>query len=267
MMNTISTACNYTIEGKSDGPTLVFIHGWPDNASLWRHQVEALGRDYRCVLITLPNYGEESVKAGGFDFPELVRRLAATIREVQPEGSVGLVTHDWGAYLGYCLEKTHPELISKMAALDIGGHLEPANIKATLMIMSYQWSLVACWLVGGVVPPLGKLMTQGVAKVIRVPSRQRAKIRSRYNYSYFYLWRGMLLPWKRTSLLGRYRPQCPVLYLFGKRKPLMFHSPRWLEIVADSGGRSEGIDGAGHWLMETHSETVNDQLAKWFRDK
>ena len=102
--------------------------------------------------------------------------------------------------------------------------------------------------------------------MIRVPTRQRAQLRSRYNYSYFYLWRGLLLPWKRANLLGSYRPRCPVLYLFGERKPLMFHSPKWLQIVAASGGHSEGIAGAGHWLMETHAEVVNEMLLDWFRD-
>jgi pimeloyl-ACP methyl ester carboxylesterase len=215
------------------------------------------------VLITLPNFGEGAVGAGGFDFPVLVEMLAATIRQVQPEGKVFLVTHDWGAYLGYLLEKTHTGLIGKMVALDIGGHIEPAGLKSSLMIVGYQWSLVACWLVGGAFPPLGKLMSQGVGKVIRVPARQRASIRSRYNYPYFYLWRGMLLPWKRRSLLGSYRPNCPVLYLFGKRKPLMFHSPRWLQIVADSGGRAEGVSGAGHWLMETHADIVNQKVIEF----
>ena len=245
-MSTSFPVCEYTIEGNADGPTLVFIHGWPDNASLWRHQVEALGSKFRCVLITLPNFGEEAVQAGGFDFPEMVGRLSATIRQVQPEGKVSLVTHDWGAYLGYMLDKTHPGMFEKMAALDIGGHLQPMGLKSTLMIMGYQWSLIACWLAGGLIPPLGGLMSRGVGKVIRVPARQRANLRSRYNYPYFYLWRGMLLPWKRDSLLGRYRPKCPVLYLFGESKPLMFHSPKWLQIVADSGGRDQGIAGAGH---------------------
>jgi pimeloyl-ACP methyl ester carboxylesterase len=134
------------------------------------------------------------------------------------------------------------------------------------MIMGYQWSLIACWLAGGLIPPLGGLMSRGVGKVIRVPARQRANLRSRYNYPYFYLWRGMLLPWKRDNLLSRYRPECPVLYLFGERKPLMFHSPKWLQIVADSGGRAEGIAGAGHWLMETHAGVVNDLLIDWFKD-
>jgi pimeloyl-ACP methyl ester carboxylesterase len=238
----------------------VFIHGWPDNASLWRFQVDALAADFRCVLITLPNFGEQATRAGGFTFPELVELITTTVREIQPEGKVSLVTHDWGAYIGYLLEKTHPELIEKMAALDIGGHIEPAGLKPSLMIVWYQWSLALGWLVGGLAPPLGRVLSLGVAKVIRVPGRQRANLRSRYNYPYFYLWRGMLLPWKRKELLGRYRPRCPVLYLFGERKPLMFHSEKWLRIVAESNGHAEGIPGAGHWLMETHPDIVNQKI-------
>lgn len=259
-----SSVCEYRIEGNRDGPTLVFIHGWPDNASLWRWQVAELGANFRCVLLTLPNFGEQAVEPGGFDFPELVDRLAATIREVQPDGGVALVTHDWGAYLGYLLEQAHPDLVSRIAALDIGGHLGTPDLKAALMIMGYQWSLIACWLVGGVIPPLGKILSRAVARVIRVPSRQREAIRSRYNYLYFYLWRNMLLPWKRRHLLHRYRPRCPVLFLWGERKPVMFHSQSWLQIVADSGGCAEGIPGAGHWFMETHPEFVNTKIGGWF---
>lgn len=265
-ISSISPICEYTIRGNPAGPTLVFIHGWPDDASLWRKQAEALGERFRCVLVTLPNFGAESVKPGGCDYPELVDRLAATIREVQPAGRVSLVTHDWGAYIGYMLEQKHPEMFLKIVAMDVGGHLKPLGLKASLMIIGYQWSLVACWLAGGLVPPLGRLMTQGVGKVVGVPARQRRKIRSRYNYPYFYFWRGSLLPWKRSSVLGRYRPKCPVLYLYGEKKPLMFHSPRWLQIVADSGGGSKGIAGGGHWFMETHADAVNGIMADWFSD-
>ena len=257
-------SCEYSIEGNPEGLTLVFIHGWPDNASLWRYQVEALAADFRCVLITLPNFGRQATRAGGFTFPRLVDMLAATIHEVQPEGKVCLVTHDWGAYIGYLLEKTHPGLIDKMAALDIGGHIEPAGLKSSLMILGYQWSLVVSWLVGGLIPPLGNLLSQGVGKVIRVPSRQRTNLKSRYNYPYFYFWRGLFLPWKRKELLGRYRPECPVLYLYGERKPVMFHSEKWLRIVADCGGYAEGFTGAGHWLMETHADAVNRKLGEFF---
>lgn len=259
-----SNTIEHVVEGKPDGPTLVFVHGWPDDASLWRKQVAALGNEYRCVLVTLPHFGTAPGKPGGHDFPELIDRLAETLRAVSPADPVGLVTHDWGAYLGYLLEQKHPELIGRMAALDVGGHAAPENVKTTLMILGYQWALVACWLVGGLIPPLGTAMTRGVARVIRVPARQRATVRSRANYPYFYLWRGLLLPRYRDRLLRRYRPRCPVLFLYGERKPLMFHSQRWLEIVAESGGRSRGVAGAGHWFMETHPGTVNEELAAWF---
>jgi pimeloyl-ACP methyl ester carboxylesterase len=258
------TICEYRIEGRQDGPTLVFIHGWPDNASLWRWQVAALGANFRCVLLTLPNFGEQAVKAGGFDFPELVDQVAGTIVRVRPGGPVGLVTHDWGAYIGYLLERAHPELVGRMTALDIGGHLQPEGLKPALMIMWYQWSLIACWLIGGLIPPLGALLSRGVGKVIKVPSRQRSALRSRYNYPYFHLWRNVLLPWRRRHLLRDYRPRCPVLYLYGERKPMMFHSPEWLQILDETGGRAEGLAGAGHWFMETHPEIVNEKIAGWF---
>ena len=254
--------CEYVIEGNHEGPTLVFIHGWPDNASLWRHQVAALASDFRCVLITLPNFGAQSIRAGGFRFPELVELIHATIDEVQPNGKVTLITHDWGAYIGYLVEQSCPERVERMVAMDVGGMADRPSLRAALMILGYQWALVFCWFAGGLIPPLGNLLSKGVGKIIRVPDRQRKSIRSRYNYPYFYFWQGLLLPWKRDGILQRYRPRCPVVYLYGTRKPLQFHSERWLDIVAASGGFAQGIE-AGHWFQEQRPEAVNALLMDW----
>ncbi|MEE4174564.1 MAG: alpha/beta fold hydrolase [Xanthomonadales bacterium] len=254
--------CDYTIEGNPEGPTLVFIHGWPDNASLWRHQVAALASDHRCVLVTLPNFGEDPVRAGGFSFPALTELLVNTISEVQPEGRVTLVTHDWGAYLGYLVEQACPARIERMVAMDVGGRTGKPSFAAALMILGYQWALVLCWFLGGLIPPLGNALTQGVAKVVKVPDRQRHGVRSRFNYPYFYLWQGILLPWKRDGILQRYQPKCPVVYLYGTRKPFQFHSEGWLKLVAASGGFARGID-AGHWLQEQRAEEVNALILDW----
>jgi pimeloyl-ACP methyl ester carboxylesterase len=250
--------------GNPAAPMLFFTHGWPDNASLWCKQLAALSDEFYCVAVSLPNFGTVQRKVGGYDFPDLVEGLAATIRQHQQDGGpVNLVTHDWGAYLGYLLQKAHPELVARMVALDVGGHARPASFKEAFFIIAYQWALVLCWLVGGIVPPLGNLLSRGVGKVVRVPRRQRAGMKSHCNYPYFYFWRGMFFRRWRSSLLGYYQPTCPVLYLYGKRKPVMFHSERWLDIVAQSGGRSEGIDGAGHWFMETHPDAVNQAIREW----
>lgn len=264
-MNSASAqTCEYVIDGKLNGPSLMFIHGWPDDASLWRKQVAALADDYRCIRIMLPNFGLRAVKPGGFNFPKLIAMLVATIEEVQPDGSpLTLITHDWGAYLGYLLEQAHPEKIKSVVALDIGGHIAPDSIRESLFILGYQWTLILLWLIGGIVPPLGNGLTRKFASALGVPARQAGTVRSRNNYPYFYLWRGLLLPWWRHELLARYRPTHPVLFLWGRKKPVMFHSKRWLDMVEQSGGHSTGIEGAGHWLMESHAEEVNQAIRDW----
>ena len=144
-----------------------------------------------------------------------------------------------------------------MVAMDVGGHFQQTSAKAILMILSYQWALVLSWLAGRVAPRFGDWLTRQVARVVGVPARQFAGVRARLNYLYYYFWRAMLLPSARANLLVHYRPQCPVLFLYGGRKPVMFHSERWLKIVAETGGQSICVDGAGHWFMETHPDQVN----------
>ena len=132
---TVENALAYTVEGNLNGDTLVFIHGWPDDASLWRHQVAALGGDYRCVLVTLPNFGADREKPGGYDFPALVEMLARSVDDVRgADERVVLVTHDWGAYIGYMFEKAYPARVDKIVALDIGGHIQPQSVKEGLFI-------------------------------------------------------------------------------------------------------------------------------------
>ena len=99
----------YTIEGNPDGKTLVFLHGWPDDPSLWRQQLSAVEKQYRCVLITLPNFGDTIHQPRGCSLTEWVARLAKTVEQVQPNEPVWLVGHDWGAHLAYLFEQEYPE--------------------------------------------------------------------------------------------------------------------------------------------------------------
>jgi pimeloyl-ACP methyl ester carboxylesterase len=263
---TADRALAISVEGPQGAPTLVFLHGWPDDPSLWRHQVEALRDDFRCVLLTLPNFGATPHEPGGCDFPELVKRLARTI-EALGDSPVTLITHDWGAYIGYLYEKKHPERIESMVAMDIGGHMQPSTLAEAAMFVSYQWALATFWIIGGVVPPLGTWLTRTLARLIKVPERQVATLTSRLNYPYFYLWRSTLLPWLHPRLIGRYRPRCPVLFIYGGKKPLMFHSRRWLDIVDETGGRSACIEKGSHWFMETEVEETNLLVSGWLRSR
>jgi pimeloyl-ACP methyl ester carboxylesterase len=54
-----------------------------------------------------------------------------------------------------------------------------------------------------------------------------------------------------------------MLYVYGKRKPFMFHSDRWLEKIASyPGSRVEGFD-TGHWVMTSKPAQFNALLKEW----
>lgn len=56
---------------------LFFIHGFPDSGTLWNKQVEFLKKEYRCIVVTLPNFGTEANPSSwGLDFHELIPMLA-----------------------------------------------------------------------------------------------------------------------------------------------------------------------------------------------
>ncbi len=261
----MGNACfEYKVVGNLTGKTIVFIHGWPDDYSLWDEQVPALQENFRCVLITLSNFGATEHRRGGYSFQELIQQLHSTIEEVQPNGKVLLLTHDWGSYIGYLYERLHSDKIDKMVMLDVGGHLMP-NPLAAGMIIGYQWTLIFLWILGGVFPQFATNCTRQFAKLIKVPPKQVSQVKSSWNYPYAYLWKAVFFPWfgDYKVLLFTYKPTSPILYMYGTRKPLMFHSKKWLRMVESTKGRNVAVEG-GHWFMTSHAGLVNEQILDWF---
>ncbi|MGD8803344.1 MAG: alpha/beta hydrolase [Gammaproteobacteria bacterium] len=252
--------------GNDANDALVFIHGWPDDQSLWDREFERLSRTHYCVRVTLPNCGKTHDLRWGADFPVLVELISQTVAQALPgHDKVILVGHDWGAYLAYLYERSYPERVMKMITMDVGGHFKPASAGHTVIMTSYQWWLIAAWLIGMIIPYAGNLMTRALTRYVHAP--RGADVFSRMNYFYFYLWRAILFPEKfHASLLDRYRPACPILYFYGKNKPFHFHSLKWEKMLRDLPGSAIiAVPHAGHWLMRDQHEAVLARIEQWLR--
>lgn len=232
------------VEGATEGDTLFFIQGWPDDHTLWDEQVAFLRDRFRCVRVDLPNYGRAEQRRWGYGHDEIVEALAACVREVSPGRPVTLVAHDWGAYWGWLLHHRHPELVRRIVGLDIAPDMKPTP-REVLMIIAYQWWLASAFVVGGGV---GNWMTRRFAKMARSP-RQGAALDAGINYPYLYTWRDMFTG-RATKAFKGYRPDVPILFVYGEDKPGRFHSDRWLDLVRSRpDSRVVGLDGTGHWVM------------------
>lgn len=103
--------------GPSDGPLVVFLHGFPELNLTWRHQLEALAEiGYRAVAPNQRGYGK-SDRFGPYDPFALSDDVAAIIRKLGYECAV-VVGHDWGGGVAWTVAMRHPEVVSKLIVMN-----------------------------------------------------------------------------------------------------------------------------------------------------
>ena len=98
-----------------DGPTVAFCHGLFGQGKNWTQIAKALSADHRVVLVDMPNHGR-SPWTETFHYLDLSDQVAETLR---PEGPLALVGHSMGGKIAMCLALRHPELVERLAVVDI----------------------------------------------------------------------------------------------------------------------------------------------------
>ncbi|MBO2453927.1 alpha/beta fold hydrolase [Actinomadura barringtoniae] len=86
--------------GRSEGaPTIVLVHGYPDNQAIWEPVAEILADDFHVVTYDVRGAGESSRprRTKAYVMENLGDDLAAVIDAVSPGRPVHLVGHDWGS--------------------------------------------------------------------------------------------------------------------------------------------------------------------------
>ncbi len=87
------------IDGPDDGPTVVLVHGYPDNSSMWDPVKAELRGKHRVVTYDVRGAGQSGKPAGrsSYRLDQLADDLKAVVDVVQPGGKVHLLAHDWGS--------------------------------------------------------------------------------------------------------------------------------------------------------------------------
>lgn len=266
-MRTTMTVQDIEVLIDGQGPTVVMLHGWPDSPAVWDESVAALRDGYRCVRFALPGYdlrrAPRPVSVDG-----MCALVAAIVDAVSPDAPVTLMLHDWGCFFGYEYAARHPDRVARVVAADIGdtntgAYLKALTAKEKALIAGYQLWLALAWKLGPRLPGLASGMTRWTARVIgcRTPA---GDIGWQMNYPYAMQWLGAFGGLRGVARVDQvFGPRLPTLFLFGTRKPFMFHSTRWLEqLNATPGCAAHGLD-AGHWLMKQQPQAFNRLVRDW----
>lgn len=87
--------------GPKDGPVLLLVHGWPEMAYSWKHQIAAFSKaGYRVVAMDVRGFGKSDAPLGveHYGIAQIVGDVEAVLDDLGVR-SVCLVGHDWGGII------------------------------------------------------------------------------------------------------------------------------------------------------------------------
>ncbi|BBX62205.1 hypothetical protein MSAS_13790 [Mycobacterium saskatchewanense] len=261
-------------------PTVLAIHGYPDNHQVWDGVAATLAGRYNFVAYDVRGAGESSTPPGrsGYRLTQLVADVGAVIDSLGM-GRVHLMGHDWGSIQGWAAV-TDPSVMGKIASFTSisGPHLSyagrflrsartprsVADVAKQLLASSYIWFFLC--------PGLAELAirTRATVKVFDAveriggsSGRRGASYRSIGGY---------------LNGLNLYRANMPAaLFADGKRLPqtavpTQVLVARWDFFVSPAlqrftgsippGGRVVPIAG-GHWAVASHPEIIGRLTGEW----
>ncbi|KAF4554597.1 Hypothetical protein D9617_4g003520 [Elsinoe fawcettii] len=121
----------YYEAGPSDGELLIFIHGWPDLAQTWHHQLNHfLSLGYRVVAPDMRGYGQSSAPTDkrAYSLETMSYELLDLLTHLKADRAIW-VAHDWGSGLANSFAAHFPEKCKGLATLAVPYRMIEAGIE------------------------------------------------------------------------------------------------------------------------------------------
>lgn len=116
----LGTRARPVLESGRGDRAVLFLHGFPDDATCWGPVLERIAaRGFRCLAPFMPGYRETpAVKRGDYR-PSSLGRQTLEVMDALGLQRVALVGHDWGAVAAYACTALAPERIERLAILGL----------------------------------------------------------------------------------------------------------------------------------------------------
>ncbi|MEV0225908.1 alpha/beta hydrolase [Streptomyces sp. NPDC050704] len=110
-----------------EGPAVVLLHGFPELAYSWRHQLTALAAaGYRAIAPDIRGHGRTDAPAEveAYGMRTMMADITGLMDALEVAEAV-VAGHDQGALLAWALAEAHPERVRAIAALGVPYHPRP----------------------------------------------------------------------------------------------------------------------------------------------
>ncbi|NYI04202.1 alpha/beta fold hydrolase [Allostreptomyces psammosilenae] len=261
------------------GPAVLLLHGFPDRAAMWSHQIETLtAAGYRVVAPDLRGFGDSDrpAEVDAYRMPVVLGDVTGLLDALElPTATV--VGHDWGAVVTWSLTMAAPDRVERLAALSVGHPAAFAAAGARQRQLSWymlwfcfpgaaekalpedDWRWLRQWAHDGV-PDDDPVLTRHLADLAR-PGALTAGLN----------WYRANVDPVRYVQAGPSGPLppigCPVLGVWSDGDmALTEEQMTGSREFVQGPWRYERLEGVGHWFPEHAAERLSALLLDWLKD-
>lgn len=113
------------VHDDGSGPVIVFVHGFPLDHRMWRHQLAELASDFRVISPDLRGFGGSDVTDGRVTMDQFADDLNGLLSELQIEEPVVLCGLSMGGYIAWQFARQHRERLRALIQCDTRAVADP----------------------------------------------------------------------------------------------------------------------------------------------
>jgi pimeloyl-ACP methyl ester carboxylesterase len=280
------------VSEKGDGKPVILLHGFPELAYSWRHQIDALAdAGYHAIAPDMRGFGRSEApdEVEAYDILEVCGDVGRLLDDIGAERAA-IVGHDWGATVAWHFALIHPERTACVAGISVPLVPNPPAAPLTIMREHFGQDFYVVWFQEpGVaeealerdvrrtlltpevwnpewaaredenprVPPF--MTEQDVA--VYVGEYERTGFRGGLNW-----YRNIDRNWELTRRYDDRKIEMPALFMAGTRDSAIKWMPPEVMQGRVTDLRTEMVEGAGHWLQQQSPDEVNRALLALLHD-
>lgn len=255
---------------QGEGPAVLLLHGFPDSARLWRHQVPPLvERGLRVIVPDLPGYGQSDApdEVEAYALPTILEQVVGLLEKLGVERAQ-VVGHDWGAAVAWGLAAFEPQRVERLVAISVG---HPAGFPGSIAQRRLSWYMLFFQFEG----VAEEALQRDDWRLFREAFASGGDIEQYVS--------DLSRPGRLTAALNWYRAnisaesfaggdqlssvpavQCPTLGIWGTEDPALTE-----EQMKGSGERVDGqwryerLEGVGHWIPVEAPDRLSELLVEF----
>lgn len=273
------------VECGSGDDLVILLHGFPEFWYSWRHQLPVLGKHYHVVAPDMRgfNLSDKPPRVADYRIELLVADVLGLLKHFG-KSRAAIVAHDWGAGVAWALAQRHPEVVSKLAALQVPlpaawrDNMTFAQLRRSWYMFFFQLPRIPEWWASAdnfarVDQMYRKTSFRPGAfseediEIYKEALRQPGALTSSLNYYRANVFRSLLNRGVETPSAADGRIRVPTLFIYGEQDMAVIPSTvRDMGRFIDAPYSELRIPDSGHWVQNEAVAEVNNALLSFLAE-